>query len=170
MIAEEEYGGDSLIFHESCDIGFHDCSVATLVKAGMSKSRAEEGMEYYSDLWFEKYINTAFNNRYDPIYMMNNPYYKPVDPIHRKTWLRLRRYAYYQYHKDIMDKYGNITDDMKMSVEEVRPLYNYLEDENKKRKKFLESFHDNLMDRLGYGDLNLSKNKTKSLEEKNIKN
>lgn len=165
-IASEEFDNDFLIFHKSCDIGFHDCLVETLVKAGMSKMRAEEGMEYNSEIWFEKYINMAFDNRYDPIYMMNNPYYEHVDPIHRETWLKLRRYAYYQYHKDIFDKVGNITDDMKLPVEMVRKMNKYLEEENKKREEFLESIHNKVWENLRYADDISIEDKKRLLESK----
>ena len=151
-IASEEYDNDFLIFHKSCDLGFHDGIVDALVKAGMEKTRAEEGMEYNAELWFEKYINMAFDNRYDPIYMINNPYYEQANPVHRETWLRLRIYAYYQYHKDIIDKVGNITDDMKMSLEKVRELNKYLEEENRKREKFLECIHNKVWENLRYAD------------------
>ena len=165
-IAGEEYGEDFLIFHEACDLGFHDGIVNALVKAGMSLERAEEGLEYNSDLWFEKYIGIAFNNRYDPIYMMNNPHYVTADAKHRDYWLKLRRFAYYHYHKDIMDKYGNITSDMLMTIEEAREMYKYVQEENIKRKEFLESIHNKLVESLRYADDSGIEEKKKLLEDK----
>ena len=165
-IAGEEYDEDFIIFHKSCDLGFHDGIINALVEAGMPLERALEGIEYYSDLWFEDYIYRAFNNRYDPVYMWSNPYYVAVDPYHRECWLKLRRFAYYHYHKPIMEKYGNITPDMKMSIEEAREMYRYVEEENKKRQEFLESIRDKFLSRFKDNNDSNIEEKKKTLIDK----
>ena len=51
----------------------------------------------------------------------------------KDAWTRVRKYDYYQEHKESVDKYGTILPEMKMTFDEVSMLRYYVEMEGAKR-------------------------------------
>lgn len=135
-IVDEQYGGMMTRFHEDSDLGFRKGIVDTLTADGMDLEAIEEGIEKNANLWREKEMNLAFQNRYEPFLM--NCDMELVDPEHRKQWLRIRRYEYYKQHKNSVDQYGSITPDMQMSDDEAKQVYTYLVQKDIERKQYLE--------------------------------
>ena len=54
----------------------------------------------------------------------------------------MRRYEYYQRHKNSVDLYGFVLPDMLMSKEEVAELKIYLDAKQKGRKQYLEKINN----------------------------
>jgi len=153
-ICDDNYGGDFINFSTVCDLGFRKGVVDTLSKIGMSKEAIEEGIERNVHLWRDSYMNMAFRNEFDPVFIYFNPFNKvedldinkpileKVDPKHKEAWLKLRRYEYYQRHKTSVDKYGIVMPEMKMSVEEASKLAIQLDEMNLKRKTQIKEYEE----------------------------
>lgn len=97
-------------------------------------------------MWRDLCMNNAFSNAYEPIlcnlsgFLDNNDEsdeerktLEPVDSEFEEKWLKMRKYEYYQRHKDSVDKYGIVEPDMKLSKEEVIELKIYLEQKHYER-------------------------------------
>jgi hypothetical protein len=137
-IVNDQYGGDFYMFHQDADKGFRLGIKQTLEAINMDKEVIEEGIEKYRDLWFDKYINVAFRNIYAPILSFcNGDRSEPKEEL-RDAWTRVRKYDYYQEHKESVDKYGTILPEMKMTFDEVAMLRYYIEMEGSKRIEELE--------------------------------
>lgn len=52
----------------------------------------------------------------------------------------MRKYEYYQRHKDSVDKYGVVEPDMTLSENEVAELREYLEQKHNERKAQIEQY------------------------------
>jgi len=153
-ICDDNYGGDFINFSTVCDLGFRKGVVDKLTKIGMSKEAIEEGIERNVHLWRDSYMNMAFRNEFDPVFIYFNPFNKvedldinkpileKVDPKHKEAWLKLRRYEYYQRHKTSVDKYGIVMPEMKMSVEEASKLAIQLDEMNLKRKTQIKEYEE----------------------------
>ena len=137
-IVPEGYSDDFISFDENYDIGFRKGIVKTLTAVGMDVDAIEEGIEKNVDLWLDIVMNSAFRNRYEPIFIMMHYNMEQADSEHREKWLRIRRYEYYKNHMDSVNKYGNITPDMKISEEEAAELYSYLIVKDEERRKYLK--------------------------------
>ncbi|MGN0960641.1 MAG: hypothetical protein ACI4PF_00410 [Christensenellales bacterium] len=85
-----------------CDIYFRKIIMKTLMNIGMNRIAIEEGLEKNSHLWREEYMEMAYNIRYnccgfeDTMIML-----PPTDEEHKKNWLAMREYEYYQDHKKV---------------------------------------------------------------------
>lgn len=153
-ICDDEYGGDFINFSTVCDLGFRKGVVDTLSKIGMNCEAIEEGIEKNVSLWRDAYMDMAFRNEYDPIFFcydlfgsdesldINKPTLENVDPLHKDTWLKYRRYEYYQRHKDSVDKYGVVLPEMKMSLEEASEMAMKLDEMNLKRKAQIKEYEE----------------------------
>lgn len=110
----------------NCDIAFRKAFSDTLTAIGMNKDVIEEGVEKHSDIWRKKYMLKAFNNKY--YNTLDITLYDIEEPaqIHKNIWLKVREYEYYCDHKNSVDLYGQITNNMKLSPEEIRKLKLYL--------------------------------------------
>lgn len=133
-IVEDEYGGDFIYFDENCDIGFRRGIVNTLTRIGMDKEVIEEGIEKNASMWRDRWMSSAFRNNFEPILgldtyrvfsnhdSISQKVLPPVSDELKEKWMRLRKYDYYQEHRDSVNKYGIVEDDMKMTDEEVDKL------------------------------------------------
>ena len=149
-IIDENLGGDFFIFSDKCDQAFRKGVVDTLSKIGMPIDAIEEGIEKNADKWRERYMKRAFENIYDPV--MFGLFTQPdpnaqnrmeVSPKLRENWMKLHLYEYYQDHKDSVDKYGEVLDEMIISDEEVKELKKFVEEKGKERLEELEHLKKN---------------------------
>ncbi len=151
-IVDDNYGGDLFFMTSVCDLGFRKGIVDTLSRIGMDREVIERGIEKNADNWRETFMNLAFHNQYEPIFADLSGYFTkeekpqretlpPVDPEHREKWLKMRRYEYYQAHKESVDKYGTISPDMTLSKEEILELTQYLEQKHEERMKQIEQYN-----------------------------
>lgn len=141
-ISTEEYGGDAVFFTNVCDFGVRKGVLNTLLAIGMDEEVIEEGLEKYADMWREKYMKIAFHNEYEPVFYLADPNVQmpPIDEEHKKTWLRYRKYEYYQNHKRVVDKYGKPDADMLMSNKEAYEIKQYLDKKDLERKQEIEEY------------------------------
>ena len=153
-IVDEECGGDLNFLTSMVDLGFRKGVVDTLSNIGMDIDAIEEGIEKNADMWRDLSMNNAFSNAYEPIlcnlsgYLDNNDEsdeerktLEPVDSEFEEKWLKMRKYEYYQRHKDSVDKYGIVEPDMKLSKEEVVELKIYLEQKHHERMTQIEQYN-----------------------------
>jgi len=122
-------GIDFYLFSDSCDLIFRDGVLTTLIAIGMDKEVVEEGLEKNADLWRDYYMECAYDNKFNPIRYCGwgeKEESSPVDLEHKEKWMKLRKYLYYLEHKEAVDKYGIVSDDMKLTQEEVDSIYAYL--------------------------------------------
>jgi len=153
-ICDDKYGGDFINFSYVCDLGFRQGVVDTLSAIGMNNDAIEEGIEKNTHLWRDLYMEKAFRNEFDPIMIyfdpfgtsetddINKPVLEKVDSKHKDTWLKLRRYEYYQRHKESVDKYGVVLPDMQMSDKDAGDLAIALDVMNYKRKNQIKEFEE----------------------------
>ena len=132
---------DFFMFNPDCDKVFRDGIYKTLTAINMDEERVEEGIEKNRDLWLEKWIKSAFDAIYDPIwYKLGHDNLPNVNEEHYKLWRKLRLYEYYNNHKNSIDKYGTLLDEMIMTDEEVEELKEKLDIEDFKRRKIIEKY------------------------------
>ena len=138
-VCRNEYGGDCGIFMLTCDLWFRKGIVDTLSAIGMNLEVIEEGIEKNADLWRGIYMRHAFTNTFEPAvyFLSENENIPPTDEKHQQLWLKMRRYQYYQSHKESVDKYGVVSEDMLMTQEEVEKLEKELEIMNEERMNIL---------------------------------
>lgn len=154
-IIDENYGGDCLFLSSVCDLGFRKGIIDTLSNIGMSMDAIEEGIEKNADRWRNSFMRRAFANEYEPVfYCMDfvnlfgegepqkekRKRLEKADPEFKEKWLKMRKYEYYQRHKDSVDKYGVVESDMLLSDEEVAALKVYLEQKHNERKVRIEQY------------------------------
>ena len=139
-IVDEKLGGDFVYIMPTVDLGIRKGVVDTLSKIGMNKDVIEEGIEINADLWRNSSMLRAFYNTYNSVFDITcygNSVEEPSEE-HKEKWLKMRKYEYYQRHKDSVDKYGVVEPDMTLSDEEVAELRIYLEQKNNQRKAQIE--------------------------------
>lgn len=142
-LTDTKYGGEFICFSPLCDIGFRKGIVDTLEAIGMADETIEEGIEKNASIWRERLMNRAFNNEFEPIYLSyNKDKLEKVNPEFRANWLKMRRYEYYQEHKDSVDKYGVVEPDMLLSKQEIDVLQEYLNEEQQKRKLEIKKYQE----------------------------
>lgn len=141
-ISSEEYGGDFIFFTGVCDLGFRAGVLNTLLAIGMDREVIEEGLEKYASMWRDNYMKIAFSNEYEPVFYLADPNVEmePIDEKHKSSWLKYRKYEYYQNHKRVVDKYGKPDEDMLITPQEARELEEYLEFMDKERKEQIEKY------------------------------
>ncbi len=127
----------SLLFSPDVDKMFRGGVVKTLSAIGMNREVIEEGIEKNADMWRERYMERSFEHAFEPIGYLRDPI-EPADPAHKENWLRLRRYEYYTDHKDSVDKYGEVTPDMQLNIEEWSQLQSVTNQQNKEREQLVE--------------------------------
>ena len=144
-IASEEFGGDFILWSPNCDIGFRKGVKDTLMAIGIDPEAIEEGIEKNANLWRNKLMSMAFNNRFDEVFLT----LEPVEKEHKELWLKIRKYEYYLEHKKSVDLYSKkdyskedvyspsvkeLTE-VKENYEELKTL---LEEMNQKRLDYIE--------------------------------
>ncbi len=125
----EKYG-DSSQLSPDWDKVFRQGIVDTLLAIGMPIDAIEEGIEKNADKWRSIKMESSFRNAYNPIFNYLEPIearLKAPEPEFHDAWMKMRLYEYYQEHKESVDKYGEVLDEMKMTDEEVQKLKQYLE-------------------------------------------
>ena len=157
-ITDPQYGGDFINMDENYDIGFRKGIVDTLSSIGMNKEVIEEGIEKNADIWRDIVMIHAFYNKYRPSMICadfsgffggkkdetnNKVFLEEIDPEFKDKWLKMRRYEYYQRHKDIIDKYGSKHPDMMLNDKEVEELRKYLAIKHQERMEQLERYEEN---------------------------
>ncbi len=60
------------------------------------------------------------------------------DKEYFRKWMQLRKYNYYQQHKEAVDKYGNVTPEMQLSDEDVGGLKIYLGQKQDEIKAYIQ--------------------------------
>lgn len=154
-VIDEDYGGDFVFLTSVCDLGFRKGVVDTLSSIGMNIDAIEEGIERNADRWRDSFMNRAFSNEYEPVFLnidfskffgeneqlrKESKTLEPADQEFKEKWLRMRKYEYYQRHKDSVDKYGVVEPDMTLSDDEVIELKAYLEQKHNERKLQIEQY------------------------------
>ncbi len=154
-IIDEDYGGDFVFLTPVCDLGFRKGVVDTLLKIGMSIEVIEEGIEKNADRWRDSFMSSAFSNEYEPVFLniglgnflekkehqkVERKTLEPADQEFKEKWLQMRKYEYYQRHKDSVDKYGVVEPDMILSENEVEELREYLQKKHTERKTQIEQY------------------------------
>lgn len=154
-IIDEEYGGDFVFLTPVCDLGFRKGVVDTLLSIGMNIDAIEEGIERNADRWRDSFMSSAFRNEYEPVFLnidfsnffgdeeqpkQERKTLESVDSEFKEKWLKMRKYEYYQRHKDSVDKYGIVEPDMTLSEEEVAELKIYLEQKHNERMIQIEQY------------------------------
>ncbi len=120
-LVDENYGGDFYMFYPTCDLAFRKGIVDTLAAIGMDYEVIEEGIEKNAEMWRDRYMQMAFYNQFNP-----QSSAIPEDKDYLNKWMQLRKYQYYEQHKDAVDKYGNITPEMQLSDKALTELKIYL--------------------------------------------
>ena len=150
-VIDEDYGGDFVFLTPICDLGFRKGVVDTLSSIGMNIDAIEEGIERNADRWRDSFMNRAFANEYEPVFLnivfgneeqprKVSKTLEPADSEFKEKWLRMRKYEYYQRHKDSVDKYGVVEPDMTLSDDEVIEFKAYLEQKHNERKLQIEQY------------------------------
>lgn len=141
-ICDEELGGDFTMLSPVCDLGIRKGVVDTLLAIGMDEEVIEEGLEKYADIWRNRFISSAFFNKYNCFTFLADPNVPipEIDKEHESAWIRYRKYEYYRAHKKSVDKYGTPDEDMLMSQDEAIRLKNYLDVKDKERKQEMEDY------------------------------
>ena len=67
-----------------------------------------------------------------------------TDETHKKNWIDVHEYLYYQEHKDSVDKYGIKTEAMKMTKDEYENLEKILNQQNQQNKKQFDCIRYNI--------------------------
>lgn len=143
-IVDPKYGSELVDFSPMYDYAFRKGIVDTLLAIGMDIEAIEEGIEKNADMWQVPIMNTAFNNGFNPVWYRidsNESKLKEVNPLFKESWLKYRKWKYYQEHKESVDKYGIVTEEMKMT-EEVKSLELYLKEQEEARLKEIEDFNN----------------------------
>ena len=131
-----------LLVSPNVDTIFRAGVVKTLEKIGIPRESIEEGLEKNADVWRKSCMEKGYSNIYEPsIVFKGTP---PVsDETHKENWLKLRLFNYYCEHKSSIDKYGEVTQEMKMTENEVEELRKIVKQQNKQRKAFIEEWDKN---------------------------
>lgn len=154
---DDKYGGDFVFLSPLCDIGFRKGIVDTLLKIGMNKDAIEEGIEKNASKWRDTLMNKAFDNAYNPYFLNlsalsffgdkaeieeDKNILEPVNPKFKEKWIQFRKYEYYQNHKESVDKYGKVENDMIINNEEVDKLRKYLNRKHDERKAQIDNYEN----------------------------
>lgn len=137
-IVDPKLGGDLVYMSPEVDIAVRKGVVDTLTKIGMDWEVIQEGLEKYADLWRERFMVSAFRNQYYPVFYLGKEQVNPPEEEHKEKWLKMRRYEYYKKYTRLVDSYGVVSDDMRMTDEEVLELKKYLNEKHLERMQHIE--------------------------------
>lgn len=138
----EGYDEISLLISTSVDKMFRKGVEKTLSAIGLAKDAIEEGIEKNAEIWRDKFMNLSFDHAFEPVFYDKPAPAKATDK-HRENWLKLRKYEYYKDHKDSVDKYGEVTPEMKLEEPEAEILKATVLKQNAERYKLLQDWENN---------------------------
>ena len=131
----------------------------------------EEGIEKNVNTWLDPLMTIAFDNIFNLMFSSfriplsdnesENDYdekLKDADLTFKNSWLKYRKWQYYQEHKESIELYGIVTPEMKMSTEEVKYLEKYFKEQEKIRLEEIENFRK----RKNYGGISKLKEMSES--------
>ena len=135
---------------KDADLNFRNVVVNMLTMIGMDEEVVNEGLEKNSELWLDKYMEIAFDK--ETTFKVNeNEDMISLGKLH-KMWKDVRLFEYYQNHKEWVDKYGKVSDEMVMPKEEYITMKNIVDEQaqlrkdNKKIEKKSDFFSECLTD------------------------
>lgn len=138
LFVDKSLGKDYCVFIPQSEIAFRKTVSETLTAIGINNDVIEEGLEKYADIWRKKYMSETFDNKYYNTLDIINYGIEAPSQVHKNVWLKMREYEYYCNHKNSVDLYGEVTDNMKMSPEEVKILKIYLYRKDVERLYYIE--------------------------------
>lgn len=108
---------------------FRQSVINNLTAIGIKRIPIEKCLEENIDIWFDECINKSFSElfKYDN---EDEKYY-----YHKLYYTKIKKYSYYQKHKDIINAYGTITPEMLMTESEAQELQLKLSEYNQKKLK-----------------------------------
>lgn len=138
-IVDDSYGGQLIYLSPQYDLGFRKGIVDTLTKIGINIDAIEEGIEKNAYIWRDHAMNMAFANEYafDSDFEEND---QESLRDFKEKWLKMRKYEYYQRHKDSVDKYGIVEPDMLLSDDEATQLMAQLEQKHKEIESIIKKY------------------------------
>lgn len=98
---------------KDADLNFRNVVVNMLTMIGMDEEVVNEGLEKYSKLWLDKYIDIAFEQEFN-FKVNENDEMLSLGKFY-KLWKDARLYEYYQNNKKWVDKNGTMREEMKIS-------------------------------------------------------
>lgn len=143
----DEFGGDFWMHGGNCDKCFREGVVKTLTAIGMDKDVIECGLEIFADIWRDKYMNLAFENRYNPV-TNNYPRKNSIEELppmvdgHKEMWLALRNYQYYLDHKSILERLKLVTCEMLIDKNTLRKMLVKLKVINIQRQMIIKKWKE----------------------------
>lgn len=149
MIASEinntqsKVNGNDYRYLEDCDIRFRNNVFSNLIALGMNPEMIEEGLESNADMWRDLYMDKAFMNRFDSLFVrVRYPELPRPSEDLRKAFLEKRLYEYFQSHKYFVAKYGTPTEEMMASEDDYLLSCSFLdvygEDRDMEVQKYME--------------------------------
>lgn len=127
FIMSEKYRTFDLESNPDYDKLFRSGVEDAMRNLGVDARSIEVGLENNAYLWREDTMQKAFHNRYYPKITMpdanasaaEHKRYNLTKVAHEDTWMRVRRYEYYQDHTEILDELNLAVGDMLMTPEEA---------------------------------------------------
>lgn len=156
-ICNQGYGTDLCFISPICDLCFRKGIVDTLFKIGLDIETIEEGIEKNSSMWRDYFMERAFCIEFEPLFyelhgcdlnmeksLKNIKQLESIDYKHKENWMKIRKYEYYQNHKNSVDKYGIVEPEMMISSKEAIELKVYLNNKSIERKHLIEEYKKEL--------------------------
>lgn len=151
-IVDSMYGGDFSTMEDKCESQFRKGVITTLTTIGLDREVIKICLEEYSNIWLNKMINTSFENTYeythtfptisDNVIYLNSYEMHKSEPLFRESWIKLRRYDYYQEHKKYVDMVNGMRDVANLSNDEISKLRDFVEFKSRSRKQTINAFKD----------------------------
>lgn len=147
MLFNSVVESNELAYSINCDLIFRKKLITELRKMGIEEDIIEEGIEKNAVWWRETLMKRAFDNQFECVIVngvdVTGPLHlEEADLEHKEKWLKLRRYEYYQRHKNSVDKFGEVTLNMLISNKELSKLKRDLAKMNKARLVRVEKFKE----------------------------
>lgn len=156
-ICNQGYETDLCFISPICDLCFRKGIVDTLSKIGLDIETIEEGIEKNSSMWRDYFMERAFCIEFEPLFyelhgcdlnmeksLKNIKQLESIDYKHKENWMKIRKYEYYQNHKNSVDKYGIVEPEMMISSKEASELKVYLNNKSIERKHLIEEYKKEL--------------------------
>ena len=149
-LVDPAYGGDFSSMKDKCEKQFRQGVIKTLTAIGLDRETIEICLEKYSNIWLNKMINTSFNNTFEYTHSFPtiddntvnlNSYEMPkADPLFREAWIKLKRYYYYQEHKQYVNMINGMNDVANLTEEEISKIKKYVELNSHLRQQAIITF------------------------------
>ena len=143
----DNFGGDFWIHGGNCDECFRQGVIKTLTAIGMNKGIVEYGLEIYADMWRDKYMDLAFENRYNPTannFLRRNSIEALPPPVkgHKEMWLTVRKYKYFIEHKRILERLNLVQENMQLEEKQLRKILVELKVTNIQREMLIKKWKE----------------------------